>query len=276
MTQPTLFETSQPPIPSFTGSELMELGLHIRSALDSTGWILISNFTEKLGGADVEKAFLSLCKVIGNPIAHDRVGTIVWDIKTREKGEDGSGVITYSEHNHEADLHTDSQYSKYPEDYFGLLTLKRASCGGGASYLLSLKEILKQLRSTADGRIHVNTLSNTKYPFIVPNVFRLGEGAQPEFNYGPILRDSEIRFRIDTFEKALLAAPEICTVEQIEAFEYLKNLIRTTKSTQTFFLETGDLLFINNKTMLHGRSSFNDPGRHLLRIRMNKVNKGKV
>jgi len=36
------------------------------------------------------------------------------------------------------------------------------------------------------------------------------------------------------------------------------------------FLQPKDLIFINNKTMLHGRGQFTDADRHLLRIRMNK------
>jgi hypothetical protein len=42
-------------------------------------------------------------------------------------------IKTYSEHSHEAELHTDGQFIHYPEDYFSLLTLKKADCGGGVS-----------------------------------------------------------------------------------------------------------------------------------------------
>lgn len=246
------------------------LAQSVNIALNGVGWILIPDYEPTLEGAALEKAYLALCEEIGQPIGHDRAGTIIWDIKSRGAGGDGNKVITYSEHNHEADLHTDSQYSEYPEDYFGLLTLRKARCGGGESYLLSLEDLLEELASTAAGREAIEVLRTTNYPFIVPNVFRKETGDGPEFNFGPVLRDGEIRFRIDTFEKALVAAPNLCTPRQLSAFTLLKELVRSSPSTKTFFLEDRDLIFINNKTMLHGRGSFTDSERHLLRIRMNK------
>jgi alpha-ketoglutarate-dependent taurine dioxygenase len=246
------------------------LAQRISNALNGVGWVLIPDFEPTLAGEALAQAYLTLCEEIGQPIGHDRQGTIIWDIKARGAGGDDNKVITYSEHNHEADLHTDSQYSEYPEDYFGLLTLRKARCGGGESYLLSLDDLLKELASTTAGREAIEVLRTTNYPFIVPNVFRKRAGDDPEFNFGPVLRNGEIRFRIDTFEKALAAAPNLCTPRQLSAFNLLKQCIRSSASMKTFFLEDRDLIFINNKTMLHGRGSFTDADRHLLRIRMNK------
>lgn len=240
----------------------------VRNALNSKGWIVLKNFGARMTPEMQRAAFLRLNQLVGTPIGHDRAGKIIWDIKARQPGKDANAVVTFSEHNHEADLHTDSQYSEYPEDFFSLLTLKRAACGGGESSLLSLKAILAELRSTAEGRRHLAVLRDTDYPFIVPNVFRKHPDGKPEFAFGPILRDNEIRFRIDTIEKALAYAPEFCSAEQLAAFNFLKQLIRSSKATQHFFLENNDLIFIHNKTMLHGRGSFTDPERHLLRIRM--------
>ena len=150
------------------------------------------------------------------------------------------------------------------------MTLKKAKCGGGISYLLSLEDILKELHSTEKGQEIKVTLASTDYPFIVPGVFKKKNTQEPEFNFGPILRPNEIRFRVDTIEKALDYNPDFITGEQFEAFTFLVNLVRTTKYRKEFFLEENDLIFINNKTMLHGRGSFTDYDRHLLRIRMNK------
>lgn len=246
------------------------LAQRIDTALNGVGWFLISDYEPALEGMALKKSYLALCEEIGQPIGHDRAGTVIWDIKSRGTGGDGNKVITYSEHNHEADLHTDSQYSEYPEDYFALLTLHKARCGGGESYLLSLEDLLQELAATAAGREAIEVLRTTNYPFIVPNIFRKEAGDDPEFSFGPVLRDGEIRFRVDTFEKALEAAPHLCTSRQLSAFNLLKEHVRSSPSMKTFFLEDRDLIFINNKTMLHGRGSFQDSKRHLLRIRMNK------
>jgi len=96
------------------------------------------------------------------------------------------------------------------------------------------------------------------------------ESDTPEIVFGPILEQDEIRFRVDTVEKALEVNPKLCTDRQLWAFQYLVKLVRSTNRTKKFFLEDGDLVIINNKTTLHGRSSFTDANRHLLRVRMNK------
>lgn len=84
------------------------------------------------------------------------------------------------------------------------------------------------------------------------------------------MRPNEIRFRVDTFEKAIAENPDFCTPKQIEAYDVLKGIILNSDKIKHFYLENRDLVFINNKTMLHGRSSFTDSDRHLLRIRINK------
>lgn len=241
----------------------------IKKDLDTIGYILIKNF--EVNVADIEncrKEFLETSKLVGTPIPHDANNTIIWDIKSNPKSV--SFVKTYSEHSHEAELHTDSQYSEYPEDYFGLLTLKKADCGGGLSYLLTLKDILEALRTLPNGNEIETILRETNFPFIVPNVFKKTKNKDHEFNFGPILRDNEIRFRVDTFEKALDYDSSLCTAEQIQAYKVLKKIILETKKTKKFYLEPNDLIFFNNKTLLHGRSLFTDEKRHLLRIRLNK------
>jgi alpha-ketoglutarate-dependent taurine dioxygenase len=241
----------------------------IISSLKSAGYILVKNFDVDTSNVEeCRKKFLEISEQIGKPIPHDANNTIIWDIKSNPNSK--SFVKTYSEHSHEAQLHTDSQYSFYPEDYFGLLTIKKAECGGGLSYILTLKDILEELRSLPDGKEIEHILRTTDYPFIVPNVFKKNNLDEHEFNFGPILRENEIRFRIDTFEKALVYNNNLCTKKQIQAYEVLKQIILDTKKTKSFYLEEKDLIFLNNKTLLHGRSMFTDQKRHLLRIRLNK------
>lgn len=251
-----------------------ELANKILEELNSTGYIVVQNFHNDPNNLeDSREKFLEISDLIGNTIPHDSQGKIIWDIKSNSKSK--SFIKTYSEHSHEAELHTDSQYSFYPEDYFGLLTLKKANCGGGISSLLSLKNILVKINELENSEELIQILSSTNYPFIVPNVFKKSakNNDSPEFNYGPILRENEIRFRVDTFEKALQHKDAICSEEQIKAYKILKKIILDNEYTQQFYLEEKDLIFINNKTMLHGRDEFKDENRHLLRIRMNKFDK---
>ncbi|MEK9612744.1 MAG: TauD/TfdA family dioxygenase [Flavobacteriaceae bacterium] len=247
-------------------SEISKIAL---KAIFNEGYIIFRNFPFDLDDLDkTKKVFIELCELIGTPISHDQKNSIVWDIKKAHRSS--SQIKTYSEHSHEAALHTDSQYSYYPEDMFGLLTLVKANCGGGSSYLLSLKDIFLRLNALQDGQEIIRILSSTDFPFIVPNVFKKDDSKKHEFNFGPILRNNVIRFRIDTFEKALLHDHSMCSQEQLIAYQKLKTIVTNKSLITELFLEAGDLIFINNKTMLHGRSKFEDKNRHLMRIRMNK------
>lgn len=246
----------------------------LKNELDNTGFALVHNYPINYLNLDETKEdYLRLCEKLGKPISHDTKNSIIWDIKTNPTSGKNGGVITYSEHNHEADLHTDSQYSEYPEDYFGLLTLHKADCGGGLSYILTFADIIEELEASEEGRKALEIFQTTDFPFIVPNVFKRQGNTEPEFVFGRIIKDGEIRFRVDTIQKALDYNPDFCTAAQTAAFHLLVNLVRTTKKTKKFFLEDNDLVMINNKTTLHGRGSFTDYKRHLLRIRMNKFSK---
>lgn len=250
-------------------------GFHARaisSHLLNEGSVLLKGFdVQQAPISEHKSSLLEMCSAVGDPVSHDAQGTLVWDIRSNPDVQTlKNGIVTYSEHNHEADLHTDSQYSEYPEDYFALLTLRQATCGGGWSYLLSLADLIQDLNNTTTGREMIDVLSTTDYPFIMPRVFKLNNDDKPEYNFGPILRDQEIRFRIDTIQKAIELNPHFCTEIQVSAFNYLKDVVTSSDHIEKFLLEDGDLIFINNKTMLHGRSQFTDHSRHLLRVRMNK------
>ena len=252
-----------------TNGDLKMLSTLISDALEKVGYIIVKNFNTDIENLDdAKQKFLNIAKSVGNPIPHAGEDSIIWDIKSNDQSV--SFIKTYSEHSHEADLHTDSQYSSYPEDFFGLLTLKKADCGGGISYLIKLDEILEELRQTTGGLDAEKILRETNFPFIVPNVFKKEKNQEHEYNFGPILRDNEIRFRVDTFEKAISSDPDLCTETQITAYQKIKTVILNSTKTRKFHLEAKDLIFINNKITLHGRSEFTDNTRHLLRIRMNK------
>ena len=153
------------------------------------------------------------------------------------------------------------------------MTLSKAKCGGGLSYILTLADIMAELEETEEGKEVIRVFKTTKYPFIVPNVFKRGNEDKPEFVFGEILKNNEIRFRVDTIQKAINYNSDFCTEKQIWAFNYFVDYVRKTEKTKKFYLENHDLVLINNKTTLHGRSSFTDYDRHLLRIRMNKFSK---
>jgi alpha-ketoglutarate-dependent taurine dioxygenase len=233
--------------------------------LKNVGFIILKKFPLS---KHKEEDFLQLNQKIGVPVSHDTNQNYVWNIKQNENSI--SNITTFSEHNQEASLHTDSQYSEYPEDFFSLLCIKKANCGGGLSSILKLSDILSELEQTKEGNKCIKILSTNKFPFIVPSVFSKKDKLKYEFNFGYVLSKNEIRYREDILEKALELNPSYKTTENLFALNLLKRTINQSNKTLSFYLEEGDIIFINNKSTLHGRSSFVDTDRHLLRVRLNQ------
>ncbi|QKJ32868.1 TauD/TfdA family dioxygenase [Mucilaginibacter mali] len=241
---------------------LSDLVTRVRHDLSTIGYIVLKNFGH--GRQNISQTFLDFCSRIATPVPHNMAGNIIWDIKPRV--ESNSSLTTFSEHNEEAFLHTDSQYSKRPEDIFGLLCLRSARCGGGKSLLLSLKSVLNDMKQTTEGLNYIKILMSEKFRFITPSVFN--DGVNTDYAEHYILSNHGIRFRADTIEKAFALYPDYYSAPLVDAYRFIKNKIQNSKAIIEYNLEDEDLILINNSTMLHGRESFYDMLRHLLRIRM--------
>lgn len=251
------------------GPDPESLARRILSELDDRGYVILRNVPiDPEDPASASAYFLDLAARIGQPVDHDGRNTLVWDIKKVEGSS--SAVKTYSEHSDEAELHTDTQYRIDPEDFIALLTLVPAACGGGQSIMMTLSDIRAEIAARADGAAIVQALSNTQYPFVVPSVFNLQGTQEREYIHAPILQGEHIRFRIDTLEKALPVHRQGLSEQALQAFQVLKSIVLHSPRMLRFHLQPRDILFINNKTALHGRTAFTDARRHLLRIRINR------
>lgn len=235
----------------------------------SIGAILIKNFLPPTYGTNNCKLiFQSFISRLGTPLHHQKdVSSIVWDIQPRK--EDKEGFKTFSEHNNEVPLHTDSQYSNMPEKYMALYTYHQARCGGGKTMFLNGHTLLTSLISHAEGRKIVENLSMNKLPFFIPPVFSQQE--TPSFVSAPIFSPRVlIRYRKDTLQKGL----ELCnkykvSQDVVTSLDQLSQIIQNSSDIQEFRLDDGDLILLNNHTALHARNEFKDLDRLLFRIRFN-------
>lgn len=212
---------------------------------------------------------LSLC--MGSPTATDKVDRkVVWDIKLRpEKVRDGS-VSTFSEHADEADFHTDTQYFPNPERYMLLYVVVPAACGGGRSTLRDVRCVKDALARSEEGRWALDLLSRQELPFRIPATFiTTGSRDAVEVTFATIFGDRpSIRFRTDTLKRGLAAFPDRDTPEVRRALAILQAELEDESPRLDTFLEADALLAVNNHEVLHGRSAFRDPDRHVLRIRI--------
>jgi len=251
-------------------SKTGDLGRNIYQESAKFGYLLIRdvNFEESKSGTHKQN-FLDFCKILGSPMPHNSMpNSYVWDIKPVKDSQ--STIVTHSELNLEADLHTDSSFIDNPEDYFILYCIKKAECNGGESLLFSKEDLLIELRKTEEGIKAEEQFRTKKFPFAVPSVFKEGHKLQNENLHAMdyILRGDSIRFRSDVIQKSLNLEPHLIDDDQHKALRVLQNVLENSSGIKRVMLEVGDLIVINNKTMLHGRTAFTDFDRHLLRVRI--------
>lgn len=223
--------------------------------------ILKSDSTE----AEALGLLLKWVNELGIPVDHDRGEQKIWSIR---KTAEESKVPTYSQHNDEAKLHTDSQYREHPEEAFALLMLQPAECGGGESWAMHVSRILDLLRAMPQGHRYERLLRSARVPFAVPTIFNRQDGAAVEVVEATIFSGPFIRYREDTLKAGLMHG-NVPTSEVMEAIEALESVIHNPRNAQVFKLRRGDLLICDNRKLLHGRSAFSDLRRHLLRTRFN-------
>ncbi len=252
----------------FTQADLVS---EIIAYLDGeAGYIIVKNLNLSINDIELSiSEFIRFSKQIGEPKPHDN-SEIVWHIKHRPSTT--SKIKTYSEHNDEAPFHTDAQYRPNPENYFALLTLKKAICGGGISSIITASSIKKILATDPMGAEITKLFTETNLPFAVPSVFSLSRlGIENEVTFATIFYDTnKIRYRFDTLMKGLEYYPDTISQNQKDLIIHFDNILNLSNDAIEFTLDNGDLLFINNETVLHKRTSFKDINRHLLRIRLDR------
>lgn len=214
---------------------------------------------------------LAFSALIGRPTKTDKVaGKVIWDVTPREYLHHAN--TTFSEHNGEAEFHTDSQFIQNPERYFGLWSVKHASDGGGVNGLVDARMITHKLLSENFGKEAMAILSETTFPFRVPTVFtEQCRDDVSEVLMAPIFRGYPfMRYRKDTLQKGLIVNGVSLEPKVAHALQQLEEIIDRQDLVLHHFLQAGQVLFANNHEVLHNRSAFVDRSRHLLRVRMNE------
>ena len=238
----------------------------IKATLASTGYVILRDFCDANDLNKKKAHFLTFCESLGEPITHNHnSGSIIWDIKSNTSQRE---YKTFSDHNDEALLHTDSAFSAEPEDVFALFVSRSARCGGGISTLMHYDKVLKLIHSHPDGADIERILRSSVFPFAVPDVFKKNVDNTFEYNIGPILYDHFIRYRSDSIRKCVEYKPSLLNHEQLRAIDLLDSFIHDPIHAEQIFLNDNDLIVIDNKRVLHGRTAFDDSERHVLRIRL--------
>ena len=231
-------------------------------------------------------ALYALTLMLGYPTSTDqRTGRVAWDVRARPATEGGSRFTTFSERVGNADMHTDSSFYPMPEEQFVLYVVHAARCDGGKSLLVDGDDIYDALQRTDEGRAAFDLLCTTPVPFRVPAVYAAGEETvevhvAPVF--GPVTRAASrysvkpaprfaMRWRYDSILKGLDARPDLATPALCDALALMNEVVEKGAVRFEEQLPDDTLMLVDNHHMLHGRTTYTDERRHLIRIRISDV-----
>jgi len=151
--------------------------------------------------------------------------------------------------------HTDgSHIFKNPPDYVGLLCINPAKSGGVSKFMSAYT-------------IHNKLLKKQKLQKILYEKFHHdkkneGMGEEDATRFEPIFQfvNNELKFK---YQRELIftghkKAKQPFTQIQIQAIEFLEEILSNSDQVVTYTLKSGDMMFSNNRWLIHDRTLFED------------------
>ena len=220
-----------------------------RQLLKKYGWVFLRDVP-----ADWKNYARSLTQVSLMP---QDAGEIVYQVKSVSGNEN----LSDSKSQNALRPHTEASYLPAPPEYLALYGVRPSACGGGRTTLADGCEFLKTLTEpeqkklmqyrcefvSKDGKSKfvapiLEMLPHNRIMFRFSYNILLYSHPSPELDVPPVINDPFLR--------------DICD-RCIEFFEDVREAIR---------IEKGSLLVFDNYRMLHSRTAYSDPSRHLQRI----------
>ena len=190
---------------------------------------------------------------LGNPMEQNIEGTLLYDV--RDTGKNVAQGARFSVTNAESSFHNDNSFGELLPDLVGLLCLHTAK-SGGQSQLIS------------GYALHNELLEN--YPDVLKTLYQLfcfdrrgqfkaGESPTSQF---PIFQWSRgeltLRYLHYYIQVGHEQAGKRLTADQKKALEVVEELLCRTDFRVEFNLQPGQVLFTNNRWILHNRTAFED------------------
>lgn len=224
-----------------------------RQHLDgSPGYLLFAG----LDGLDIaqgEVFTLAVSRMLGRLLPQDASGALLRRVTDRGvRLEDGKTGRRYSESRDGGNLHTDAPHALPPlPDYFALYCVHQAETGG-ALCLVHVNDLVRRLPEWAvrilKQDFHFDRMLDTvKDPTVVRPILSLAPG------------DTRICYLRGYIEIAHRrpGVPDL-TTDQREAMDRLDALLDDPALQQRDRLRPGEIAFFNNRSLVHGRTAFED------------------
>jgi alpha-ketoglutarate-dependent taurine dioxygenase len=192
-------------------------------------------------------------QLLGRPFEQDVKGTLLYDV--RDTGQQVTQGVRFSVTSAESSFHTDNAFGQVIPDYVGLLCLT-TSKAGGLSQLISAYALHNELLRRPPG------LLETLYrPFHLDRRGEVRAGERPT-SQTPVFRwdgrGLTARYLHYYIQVGHEKAGEPLTPAQTEALDALEGLLKRPDLRVEFALQPGQMLFTNNRWILHNRTAFED------------------
>ena len=202
---------------------------------------------------DLSALYWLVGQLLGRPFEQNVQGTLLYDV--RDTGQDVRYGARFSVTNAESTFHTDNSFGAEVLDYVGLLCLNGAQAGG-LSQLVSGYAVQQELLAN-----HRRAWEVLRQPFHVDRRggLRPGRNRRSAFRCWPITNGSllirYLRYWIEAgHEKVGLPL----TPEQVDALDVLDRVADEPRLRVEFLMRPGEMLFVNNRWILHNRTAFED------------------
>jgi alpha-ketoglutarate-dependent taurine dioxygenase len=244
-----------------------ELGNVHRDLEDGRGFAILEGLPAGYSSEEARAAYWLLGQALGEPCEQNVQGTLLYDV--RDTGQDVRSGARFSVTSSESSFHTDNSFGDRVVDYVGLLCLQTARAGGH-SQLVSGDAAARELRRRDPAAWEV-----LQQPFHVDRRGGLRPGEAPTA-LRPVVEEGDgrellwryLRYWIEAGHEKV-AAP--LTAEQVRALDALDAVLSGPELRAEFTLRPGEMLFVNNRRLLHNRTAFEDHAeperrRHYVRL----------
>ncbi|HIC76403.1 MAG TPA: hypothetical protein EYO89_00875, partial [Candidatus Dadabacteria bacterium] len=222
--------------------------------LNGCGFFVLAGSSFKDFTVNEKKSiYIIISKILGKLLKQNKKGELVVDVvdmgKTMGKGS------RYHHTREGGSYHTDGShiYSE-PPDYVGLLCINPAKKGGESKFM-SAYNIHNKLQEKKE----LLRILYRKFYHDKKGENKPGESStqfEPIFEY--INGQLKFKYQRELINSGHDKANQALSEKQIEALNLLDDILKNDDRVLTYRLEMGDMMFSNNRWLIHDRTNFED------------------
>ncbi len=227
---------------------------HVRGAVEDHGAVVVQGVRVRDDGA-----LLDVVSLVGTPSQVGNGGEVIYDVTPHPSGTDLSRTTR------PFPPHTDSTFLPEPHGRIALGCVQAPPDGGGGrSCVVSADHVVAELGRRSGDDV-VAALGEPAFPFSVHE-----PGGEPRVRLLPILeraRDGRwrVRYRLDAIIGALREEGLVLSPRHGAALNALDAVLGDPALQATHALRPGDVLIVDNRRTLHGRTAIGEDAQRLLR-----------